>query len=328
MLRHFDMKKWAGPVCLFLAFSLAGTSVVTARLVSDKLGIFTITSVSLLFAFLFLLPVYANKLISSLRSLSAKDLLFLGLQAMFGIFLFRIFLLNGLLLTSSIEAGILTGVTPAITAVLAMVVLKEPANVKALTGIIATVAGVITIQGLFNISSGFSLVHLYGNLLVLCAAASESAFNIISRFFSAKAELNKKLTVPPPVQTVLVSSMAFILCLIPALFEAPIQRLSAVGLKEWLSLVWYGVLVTALAFIFWYSGIKRCGAFTAAAFSGMMPFTSMILSVIILREQAGWHQWLGGILVLTGMILVGTTTTPARASNLQKLNRIKEQTVE
>ena len=44
-----------------------------------------------------------------------------------------------------------------------------------------------------------------------------------------------------------------------------------------------------------YTGIpvsNVCGAFTAAAFSGMMPLTSMILSVIILGEQAGWQQWL------------------------------------
>ena len=108
---------------------------------------------------------------------------------------------------------------------------------------------------------------------MLCAAASESAFNIISRGFSAKAGANKKQPMLPPVQTALVIAIAFLLCLIPALFEAPVQRLSGMGLNEWLSLVWYGVFVTALAFVFWYSGIKRCGAFTAAAFSGMMPFT-------------------------------------------------------
>lgn len=327
MLKQQGIKKWEGPVYLFLAFSLAGTSVIAARFVSGKLGIFTITSISLLFAFLFLLPVCVNKLIDSLRSLSVKDFLFLSLQAVFGIFLFRVFLLNGLLITSSIEAGILTGATPAITAVLAMIILKEPVSAKTLTGIAATVGGIMTIQGLFNINGSFSLGHLYGNLLVLCAAASESIFNIISRIFSAKAELNKNLSVSPPVQTMLVIAIAFLLCLIPALFEAPVQRLSGVGLKEWLSLAWYGIFVTALAFIFWYSGIKLCSAFTAAAFSGMMPFTSMFLSVIILGEQAGWQQWLGGISVLSGMILAGTAGTSDRASGSHKQNCNKGQVV-
>lgn len=328
MLRQLYIKKWLGLVYLFFAFLLAGTSVISAKFVSEKLGTFTITSISLLFAFLFLFPVGGKKMINSLRSLSASDFLFLCFQAVFGIFLFRIFLLNGLLLTSSVEAGILTGATPAITAVLAMVILKEPVNAKALAGIFATVGGIMVIQGFFNMDSSFSLGHLYGNLLVLCAAASESIFNIISRAFAAKIQSNNKQVIPPLHQTALVTAIAFILCLIPALFEAPVQRLSAIGLKEWLSLLWYGLFVTALAFIFWYSGIKRCGALTAAAFSGMMPFTSMLLSVIILGEHAGLQQWLGGLLVLSGMVLVGTAKTAARASNPQKLNHIEEQVVE
>jgi drug/metabolite transporter (DMT)-like permease len=60
-----------------------------------------------------------------------------------------------------------------------------------------------------------------------------------------------------------------------------------------------------LAFIFWYAGIKRCTACTAAAFSGMMPFTSLILSVLVLGEYANWQQWAGGGLVILGMILIG-----------------------
>ena len=100
--------------------------------------------------------------------------------------------------------------------------------------------------------------------------------------------------------------MALVLCAVPSLFEAPFQKLWEIGVKEWLALIWYGVFVTALAFIFWYAGIKRCGAFTAAAYSGMMPFTSIILSILLLGEYSQWQQWLGGGLVITGMLLIGT----------------------
>ncbi len=310
------MNKWKGPVFLFLAFSLAGTSVISARLVSGRLGLFTIAATSLLLACLFLFPVCGKRLLETLRLLSARDILYLGFQAVFGIFLFRIFLLNGLLLTSAVEAGILTGATPAITAVLALALLREPVSAKALAGIIATVTGIMVLQGLLTSIGGiFSLKHLYGNLLVLCAAASESAFNVISRAFAAKAGTNKKQAIPPLVQTALVSAIAFFLCLIPALFEAPVQKLGEIGLKGWIALLWYGFFVTALAFLFWYSGIKECGALTAAAFSGMMPFTAMVLSVIVLGEHASWQQWLGGMLVLSGMLLIGAAKTPAGTKN-------------
>ncbi|UUZ97191.1 DMT family transporter [Paenibacillus sp. P25] len=77
-------------------------------------------------------------------------------------------------------------------------------------------------------------------------------------------------------------------------------------------MVWYGPVVTALAFVCWYAGIKRNPVSTAAAFSGMMPFTALLLSVLILREHAGWQQWSGGMLVILGMILIGTG--PSRAA--------------
>lgn len=143
-------------------------------------------------------------------------------------------------------------------------------------------------------------------MLVLCAAACESAFNTFSRIFAVKASTQSTMPSNPISQTTIVSAIALILCLIPAAFEHAMKRLAAIGLLEWMALLWYGVFVTALAFICWYAGIKRCGAFTAAAFSGMMPFTSMLLSIILLGEKADWRQWIGGVLVIIGMILIGS----------------------
>ena len=292
-----------GPASLFMAFFLAGTSVVAARFVAGKLGTFTITAVSLCLALAVLIPACGKKIYAVFRGMKAADWVRLFLQAFFGIFLFRLFLLTGLNHTSSVEAGILTGVTPAITALLATFVLKEAPVPRKVLGILSTVLGVLLIQGLLNAGAGFTADHLFGNALVLCAAGSESAFNVLSRI-----AVNKDMREPmqPLVQTALVSAIALALSIVPALREDPFGRLGAIGVREWLALAWYGVFVTALAFVFWYAGIKRSSAFTAAAFSGMMPFSSLILSVLILGEQADLQQWLGGLMVVLGMFLIGT----------------------
>ena len=117
------------------------------------------------------------------------------------------------------------------------------------------------------------------------------------------------------VQTAIVSAIAMVLCLIPAMFENPLTRLAAIGGKEWFALLWYGIFVTALAFMFWYAGIKRCGAVTAAAFSGMMPFTSLLLSVLLLGETSGPHLWTGGALIITGIILIGSSSDKQTAES-------------
>ncbi|HHV99863.1 MAG TPA: DMT family transporter [Clostridiaceae bacterium] len=318
------MNQLSGKLYLICAFSLAGTSVISAKFVTGKLGTFTITAVSLFFAFVFLVLLCGKQLVRYIQLISFRNFLYLSLQAFCGIFLSRMFLLSGLHYTSAGEAGIFTGATPAITAFLAMVVLKEPLGGKKLAGILCTVGGILIIQGVLVPGNNLSLKHIGGNILVLCAAACESTFSTLSRIFAANAAADNKEPPSPAVQTAIVSVIAMILCLIPATFEHPLKKLSGIGISGWMALLWYGVFVTALAFICWYSGIKQCGAFTAAAFSGIMPFTSMLLSTVILGESTDYRQWLGGFLVIIGMILIGTESmdaTSVKSKNIKILGK-------
>jgi len=293
-----------GKLYLTGAFTLAGTSVVSARFVSGKLGVFTIAAVSMAFALLLLIPISHKKLTATLKSITFRQVLRVMLEAFFGMFLFRFLLLNGVARTSALEAGILTGATPAITAFLAWAFLREKAGVATVGGIVATVVGGLLVQGIAKTGVGISSIHLVGNLLVVGAAASESVFNIICRSSAIrKAAAGNPLE--PLVQTTLVTMFALLYCLIPAAFEQPVSRLAQIGLTEWTALIWYGVFVTALAYLCWYAGIKRSGAFTAAAFSGLMPLTSMLLSTLLLHETTDVFQWLGGACVIAGMLLIG-----------------------
>ncbi len=312
-----------GCIYLFCAFTLAGTSVIAAHFLSPYLGTFTITAVSLFFAVAFLMTICRKKLLIFIKQLSMGEWALIVVQALFGIFLFRLFLLQGLLNTTSGEAGILTGATPAFTAIFAWLVLKETLNKEGISGIVLTVAGVLLIQGILLPGNKFKTDHLIGNLLVLCAAMSEAIFNIFSRVNSLKTKDSKKEAIDPVIQTALVSALAFIFCIVPSLFEHPASHLASIGLTQWLALVWYGVVVTALAFIFWYAGIKRCKASVAAAFSGMMPFSSLLLSVLILHENTGWQQWLGGLFVIGGLYFIGKQPAPKAPKSLFSPDRIK-----
>lgn len=301
------MQKYTGVLYLVGAFSLAGSSVIAGRFVCELLGTFTITAMSLLFGLLGLLPLSGSRLYAAMYSLTMRIWAKLAFQALFGIFLFRMFLLQGLAMTSAAEAGILTGATPAITALLAWLVLKEPMAISRLLGIMSTVAGIFVIQGAFSNGAAFSEEHLIGNLLVLCAALCESLFNVLSRLAITQAAEQPTPNLNPIIQSTLVIGIAILLCVLPALSENPFTALVALRLSGWAALVWYGLFVTALAFIFWYEGITRCPASVAAAFSGMMPLTALILSIVLLGEQPGMEQWLGCLFVLLGMALAGFT---------------------
>ncbi len=293
-----------GKLYLTGAFSLAGTSVVTGYLLSSKLSGFTITAVSMAIVLLGLSPFYGGKTLRTIRMLNRLDWIMIFFQAVFGIFLFRMFLLFGVRLTSTAEAGILTGTTPAITAVMAYLILKERLSISTVAGVSGAVAGIVLLQGDSLLSLRFSGRHLLGNALILCAAVSESTFNIIARKQKATGSSNTATPVHPMVQTLLVSAVALSLSAVPALAERPFAALLSLGLRDWLALIWYGLVVTALAFAFFYSGARRCDAYTIAAFSGMMPLISMLLSVVLLRERINLVQWFGAALILLGMTMI------------------------
>lgn len=304
------------------AFTLAGTSVIAARFVSEYLGTFTITAISLIFAVACLLPFCASGLKAGIACMKLKNWVMLLLQAVFGIFLFRLFLLQGLQLTSAGEAGVLTGATPAITALLSFLILREPMYKKRFIGLVITVAGIMLVQGLFLPDRTITAGHMTGNMLVLCAAACESSFNVLSRLGfvrnasvrAAKRENGQEKKIDPVMQTFLVALIAFLLCLIPAAAEKPLLPLLSLGPVQWLALLWYGAVVTAVAFFFWYEGIKRSEASIAAVFSGMMPFTALLLSVLILGERPVWQQYAGGVLVIAGMALSGFSRKATEAA--------------
>lgn len=303
------MKQIEGKLYLLFAFLLAGTSVVTGRILLEKLGGFTIAAVGLGLLLLCLIPFYWKKLMQTVRLLHRADWYMLLLQAAFGIFLFRVFLLLGVQNTSTIEAGILTGATPAITAILAYILIRERLLKKSLLGVGCAAAGIVLLQGLNLMENSFSINHFWGNVYILCAAASESLFQVLSR----KHQLTQaqKTQIDPMMQTLLVSFLAFLLCVVPAILERPALSLAATGPVEWLALVWYGLVVTAVSYVLFYAGIRRCNAYIAAACSGMMPLTSVLLSMLLFGEMPGVAQCIGGVLILTGMLLIGEKEKPS-----------------
>lgn len=315
------MQSVAGALFLAAAFSLAGTSIIAGRLVCEILGPFTITAVSLFFALLGLLPFYGHGVVASLGQMTRNDWQRLLLQALLGIFLFRLFLLVGLRHTSAGEAGLLTGAAPAFTALLGRFFLQESLSPARCLGIGCTVAGILTLQGVWSAGVVLAGNHLTGNLLVLCAALSESLFNLLSRSSSKNAAGQTRLG-HPAVWTTLVVGAAFLLCFGLAIAESQAAALLSLPPSGWAALAWYGLFVTALAFICWYQGIKRCDVAVAAAFSGLMPLTALILSAVLLNEQVNWNHWLGGLLIVLGMWLL----TDAKLLNqiLQLLGQVRK----
>lgn len=170
-------------------------------------------------------------------------------------------------------------------------------------GVGLALAGILLVQGVpFAVGgSGFSLA---GMLLVLCAALCESLFTVMSRKIQLQTVGKKQFA--PLVQAELVSVFAMFLCLAPALLERPLPAVHALPPSGWAALVWYGSVVTVVAFAFMFAGATRSSGYTIAAFAGVIPIGSTILSVVVLKEPVRLHQILGcALVVLATLVIAG-----------------------
>lgn len=290
-----------GSIFLITAFVLAGSSVVAAYFVSAYIPPFATTFFSLVFASLTAILLCGKRMYTIAKQLSKEIWIVIALQALFGNFLFRVFLTIGLQHIGAAEAGIITGATPAITALFAWIILRERLKIRTVMGILITVAGILLVQG-FPFEITFKSFQPLGVTLVLASAACEALFTTLSRKIYTSTSGGQ--TLPPLVHAGLVSIFAMGLCLLPTLIESPWPALMKLPVSGWLALLWYGSIVTIVAFTCMFAGAKRCNGYTIAAFAGIIPISSTILSVTILKEQINTYQVIGCVLVVLATLVI------------------------
>lgn len=156
--------------------AIVGSSVVVGKLVVAKLPIFLIGGLRFALASLILIALVLVRE-RGMPALSRRDAGVLLLQAFTGIFAFNVLLLYGLTFTSAAESGIVTSSTPAVTAALAILLLREPWSARQAVGIGLAVLGLAALNlGAAGEAGDRGPRPLLGNLLVLGAVVGEGCF--------------------------------------------------------------------------------------------------------------------------------------------------------
>ena len=78
-------------------------------------------------------------------------------------------------------------------------------------------------------------------------------------------------------------------------FPAPTQ-------PELLALLYLAVFVTALAFVFWYSGVQRLTAERAGLFAGLVPVVALLTSAVVGSALLSPVRVLGSLAVASGIV--------------------------
>ena len=280
-------KKWISYIQMTGAILLAGSSVVAAKMLCTRLPVFLSQGMSLLLALPIMLIYRMRK--KPQDTWTRKNRILIGLQALFGMVGFRVCLLYGMRHISAAAGGIILGSTPAVLGLLSYVFLRERPSAKGWLGVLFAIAAVMSLQT-FGAETGDRA--LLGGLLLLLTVVGEALLTIFRK------QMDPGVSIVSNVTFVILA--AFVLFLPFSAYEAFQYDWSLFGWAEAALVLYYGVCVTALAYLLWFSGIEDTPGHVAAVFTGVAPVSSVLLAACFGETLRPIHG-LSTLLLLIGI---------------------------
>lgn len=272
-----------------------GSTIVASKLMA-QMPIFVVMLVRFAVASLLLMTLLLllRKPWPRLAPVSWKLLL---AQAFVGSVGYSALLLLGLGLTGAADASVITGALPALTALLAVFVLRERLNAASWCAVALAAAAMVLLH-MSDTQGNRGTTHLVGNALVLAAVACEAVFLLLHKRLSEPLDSLWTAT--------LMSTFSLLLCAPVALVQFTIGEAPNFSSSAMLAAVYYALVPTTLGFWLWYSGSSQVSGAQAGIFTALMPVSGLLLAAAWLGEPVEPRHWLGGSLAMLAIVISST----------------------
>lgn len=286
------------PIYLLLIAGMAffGSATPVSKLVGDVFPVYFGATARLLLAGIILLP-FARYFDSDWLNHSKQDWLIVAGVAVIGNIGFSFFMLYGMKMISGVMGSIIMSLTPAVTALAAVIFLSESINARKAGALALGVAGVVVMHLTSGQSgSGNAGSAWLGALLIFLAICCEATYTLLGKVGSGRMK---------PITLAALSALLSGLLLMPwVIVQWPSDALEKANLQDWTALAWWGIGTMALGSLCWYRGIQKIPGHVAAGFMVVMPLSALLLSYILLGEAFQWMHIIGFGLALVGVALM------------------------
>ena len=207
---------------------------------------------------------------------------------------FSYFYFLGIAEVNAVGSALVIALNPVLVAVAAAFILHERLGSLRWLGVVLCFVG-----GLVVVSGG-SLDNVFspdrGTMYLLGCTVSWAVYSIVG-----KLVLNKM-----PVLFAVWTGMIVgaLMLLLVAMFTEPVHQVLLMPMRGWLALVFIGVFVSAVSYIWYYQGMDAVGPSKASNFINLMPVFTAVIAWISLGETPHQAQFIGGAIVLFGLWLV------------------------
>lgn len=288
------------------AMLLIGSLFVASKFIVQSMPVFTASFLRQFLAFLTLAILVAYRK-SSRPTLLKRDCSIIFIQSFVGIFAFSLLALNGLKHTDSIDANIITSMTPLSMMLIAVFLLGEKLTGRRLTALMLAILGALAINTLGSQETSSKQSVWFGNFLIVLAVMAEGVFFGFGKLLSRPIE--------SMWLSLILTAVGSVLFLPLAIYDAMSFDFSSVPSLTWCLVVYTGVGITALGVVLMNQGMMQVSASTASVFTALMPVSGVALSVVLLHETFYWYDGLGMLLVFSAIALMMFEKKPVEQTN-------------
>ena len=267
------------------------TLATVVKIILYDIPNFEALTISSVFAFVFLLIMnIINGSVKELKHYRLKNYLMMSGLGFLGLFLYSALYYYGISALSSQEACILNYLWPLMIVVFACILLKEKLTARKLIAMGMSFAGIVVLTvGTGGAASSGN--RLWGIVACVTAAVCYGLFSVLNK----KHSLNQNITMMWIWLTVsvcsLVSGMIF-------------EKWQPIVGVQWLGLGWLGVVVNAVAYLLWAIALKNAeDSAKVANLAYLVPFLSIVLSSVVLKEQITVNMVIAVVLIVGGILL-------------------------
>lgn len=276
---------------------LWGASWPWGRVVAQAMPPLAAASVRFVLASIVLLFwLHRNGRLRSLRELTTRQWVGLAIAAFVGVLGYATFFMLGLQHVPAGKAAIFITLNPAVTMLLAWLLFRERLSPLILAGMAMAVTG-----AMIAIAGGESSQPLaggigYGELLLLGCVACWVAYTLLGRVVLTGLDALTATTV-----TAVMGAAMLLFASLAIEGTEGWTMLAGAGIEAWACLVALAVGATALAYAWYFDGIKQLGAGAASGYITLVPVFGVLVSGLWLGEPMGGSLLTGGVIAITGM---------------------------
>ena len=258
--------------------------------------------------------VLLQKKPASLASLTFRDFARLFLLGFLGAFLYYLLLYGAFARTSAAEGFILAYTWPILVSLLAVPLLGEKLTPARLLAIAISFSGVVVIVTRGQMVE-FQFENLAGNLLALSGALVFASFSVLGK------RANCDLTVAAFIYfcaALLCAAIAVAAIAVAAIAVAATGSLPWPSPAVWRWLLFNGILVNGVSYLFWFKALERGDTFIVSNLLYLTPVIALPLVRLFLNEPVHASAVLGLVLVIAGILFQSGPKIAARLRQRSK----------